>query len=86
MSDKMDEHSFSIEIKSEENVQKMSFAIRENNRVFFEGSLGKLLRIFMVEDMMLQVEGVHGTMRMDIRKEELQKCFITKNNLEPEKP
>ena len=78
MSKKTDEHSFSVEMKSEKNVQKMFFAGKEDNHVFFEGSLGKLTNIFMVEGMMLQIEGVNGTLRMDISKEELQHCFENK--------
>jgi len=82
MSKKTDEHSFSIELKSEKNVQKMSFAHKEDNHIFFEGSLGKLTNIFMVEGMMLQIEGINGTLRMDISKEELQNCFRNKSPLE----
>jgi len=69
-------------MKSEKNVQKMSFIDNEDNHVFFEGSLGKLTNIFMVEGMMLQIEGVNGTLRMDISKEELQNCFKNKSPLE----
>ncbi len=65
-------------MRSERNVRKMSFADKENCRFFFEGCLGKLTKILMVEDMMLQVEGVNGTMRMDISKEELQSCLQNK--------
>jgi hypothetical protein len=81
-SKKTDEHSFSIEMKSEKSVQKMSFADKEDNHIFFEGSLGKLTNIFMVEGMMLQIEGINGTLRMDISKEELQNCFKNKSPLE----
>ena len=82
MANKTGEHSFSIEMKSEKNVQKMSFIDNEDNHVFFEGALGKLTNIFMVEGMMLQIEGVNGILRMDISKEELQNCFKNKSPLE----
>jgi len=75
MSRKTDEHSFSIEMKSEKDVRKMTFTNNEENRVFFEGSLGELTSIFMVEGMMLQIEGINGTLRLDISKEELRDCF-----------
>ncbi len=82
MSRKTDEHSFSVEMKSEKSVQKMVFADKEDKHIFFEGSLGKLTNIFMVEGMMLQIEGINGTLRMDVSKEELQNCFNNKSPLE----
>ena len=82
MSKKTGEHSFSIEMKSEKNVQKMFFAGKEENHVFFEGSLGKLTNIFLVEGMMLQIEGVNGILRLDISEEELLSCFKNKSPLE----
>jgi len=86
MSRKTDEHSFSIEMKSEKDVRKMTFADKEDNHVFFEGFLGKLKSIIMVEGMMLQIEGINGTIRLDISKEELQNCFKSKSPLEAKGP
>ena len=73
MTKKIDEHSFSVEMKSEQSVRRMSFLDKENGQVFFEGFLGELKSVMMVEDLMLEVTGENGILRVDISKEEIEK-------------
>ncbi len=79
MNKKTEEHSFSIEMKSEQAVRRMSFFDKENDHVFFEGFLGELKNVSMVEGLMLEVEGNNGVLRLDITQQEIEKCFIQKN-------
>jgi hypothetical protein len=65
-------------MKSEKTVKRMSLSENENEHFFFEGYLGKLKDVSMIEDMMLQIDGVNGTLRMDITKQELQKILHLK--------
>jgi len=69
------EHSFSIEMKSEHCVRRMSFLDEENNHVFFEGFLGELKNIAMVEGVMLEIEGKNGVLKLDITQQEMEKCL-----------
>jgi hypothetical protein len=73
MGKKTEEHSFSIEMRSEQYVRRMSFFGEENGRVFFEGGLGKLKNIVVVEDLMLEIEGENGVLKLDITRHELEK-------------
>jgi hypothetical protein len=73
MINKVDEHSFSVEMKSEHCVRRMSFLDKENGQVFFEGFLGELQNVTLVEDLMLEIIGVNGILRVDISKEEMEK-------------
>jgi hypothetical protein len=73
MSKKAKEHSFSIEMKSENCVRRMSFFDKENGHVFFEGFLGKLKKIVIVEDVMLEIEGKNGVIKLDITRQEIEK-------------
>jgi hypothetical protein len=73
-----EEHSFSIEMKSEQAVRRMSFFDKENNNILFEGTLGKLKNVSMVEGVMLEVEGINGVLRLDITQQEMEKCLTQK--------
>ena len=64
-------HSFSIEMKSKEHVQKISISNSPNGEAIFEGELGEITQIELVEGIMLQINGVNGTFRIDITSEEL---------------
>ena len=78
MDKKTAEHSFSIEMKSEHCVRKMSFFDKENGKVFFEGFLGKLENVAMVEGVMLEIEGRNGVLKLDITQQEMEKCLNPK--------
>ena len=72
---KTEEHSFSIELKSKRGVKRMSFSNKENSHIFFEGNLGELANVSLVEGVMLEIEGVNGVLRLDITQQELERCF-----------
>jgi hypothetical protein len=78
MGKKTAEHSFSIEMKSERYVQRMSFLVKENGKVFFEGVLGELKNVVMVEGVMLEIEGRNGVLKLDITQQEMEKCLNPK--------
>jgi hypothetical protein len=72
---KKTEHSFSIELKSEQCVRRMSFLDKETGFVFFEGFLGELRNVAMVEGVMLEIEGENGVLKLDITRQEMEKCL-----------
>jgi hypothetical protein len=78
MNKRFEEHSFSIEMKTEDAVKKMSFLDKENGQVFFEGCLGKLTNINMVEGIMLEIKGVNGILKLDITQKEIEACITQK--------
>ena len=78
MGKKAEEHSFSIEMKSENCVRRMSFLDKENGHVFLEGFLGKLKNIIIVEDVMLEIEGKNGVIKLDITRQEIEKGLTSK--------
>ena len=78
----VEEHSFSIEMKTEDAVKKMSFLDKENGQVFFEGCLGKLTNINMVEGVMLEIEGVNGILKLDITQKEIEACITPKKPIQ----
>jgi hypothetical protein len=75
---RIEEHSFSVEMGSKDFVKTLSFIEKENSNVLFEGFLGKLKNISMVEDVMLEIEGKNGIIKLDITSQEIEKCVIPK--------
>ena len=69
------EHSFSVEMNSKDCVTQISFSNSGCNSFFLEGFLGKLEKISLVEDLMLEIRGVDGVSRIDIKKDELEQLF-----------
>lgn len=65
-------HSFSIEMRSKDHIQNISVNNAPNGNVIFEGELGELVSIELVEGILLQISGVHGTVRIDISEDELR--------------
>lgn len=78
MGKRIEEHAFSIEMKSEKCVKRMSFLDRENGHVFFEGCLGELKNVSMVEGVMLEIEGINGILKLDITQREMEKFLAPK--------
>ncbi len=71
---KNEKHSFSIEMKSEKCVRRMSF-LDETGTVFFEGFLGELKNVAMVEGVMLEIEGENGVLKLDITQQEMENAL-----------
>jgi len=76
------EHSFSIELKSKRCVRRMAFLDEEKGHIFFEGFLGELTNVAMVEGVMLEIEGKNGVLKLDITQQEMEKCSVAKKTSE----
>ena len=78
---KIEEHAFSVEIKSERYVKRMSFLDKETDHFFFEGFLGTLQNVSLVEGLMLEIVGINGILRVDITQQEIANCIKEKKNI-----
>ena len=63
-------HSFSIEMDSKDNLSHVSLT-DESEGVLIKGKLGELREISHEEGLMVEIEGEHGVLRIDLTKEEL---------------
>ncbi|MGA3061297.1 MAG: hypothetical protein ABSD92_13155 [Candidatus Bathyarchaeia archaeon] len=68
-------HSFSFETKSKHCIKRISFQHNENGYVFFEGVLGELKNVALIEGLMLEIEGANGTLKIDITQKEVDMYF-----------
>lgn len=71
--DKKSNLSFSFELNSREYIKRVSLPSGKGDRLMIEGSLGKLINVGLVEDVMLEIHGVDGIMRIEIARDELEK-------------
>lgn len=69
------EHAFSIELKSKEYVKHVAMSNDIENKVLIEGFLGELEEFSFIEGAMLEIKGINGTLRIDLREEELRKLL-----------
>ncbi|TRO47821.1 hypothetical protein E2P65_03820 [Candidatus Bathyarchaeota archaeon] len=72
------EHGFSVEMKSKEHVRRMSVSDDPRDAVIFEGALGEIEEMGLVEEVILEIRGANGTLRIDLSEEELRKALAKK--------
>jgi len=68
-------HAFSIEMKSKSHVRHISMSDESHDRVLFEGYLGALKELSLIEGTVLEVKGENGVLRIDLTEEELRKML-----------
>jgi hypothetical protein len=69
------EHSFCVEMKSKKHVKSISISDEAHDRVLFEGNLGELMELTLVEGDVLEFIGVNGVLRVGLSKQQLRKAL-----------
>jgi len=77
------EHTFSVEMKSKKHVKSISISDEAHDRVLFEGNLGELLELSVVEGDVLEFIGVNGVLRVAVTEEHLRKILKLASQVEP---
>ena len=67
------ERSFSIELKSKVNLKNITLNNESQENAVIEGTIGKLEHAEFVEDMVLEVQGKKGVLRIDISENEIKR-------------
>jgi hypothetical protein len=71
-------HAFSVELNSKRYLTTMKLVDHNGDssrKILLEGSLGRLLKIGLVEGSMLEIDGSRGTFRMDMKEEEIRQLL-----------
>ena len=68
-------HAFSIEMSSREYLQQISLSDKADTGVLVEGYLGNLKAVSLIDDVLLEIQGDNGILRLDITSQDLQKLF-----------
>ena len=72
------EHGFSVEMKSKEFVRRVSVSDDPRDAVIFEGFLGEIEEMGMVEEVILEIRAANGTLRIDLSEKELKAALTRK--------
>jgi len=66
------ERFFSIELKSKADLKNVTLANGSRDSVLVEGTIGKLVQAMFVEDIILEIVGKKGTLRINLKAKELK--------------
>ena len=77
------EHVFSIELKNKRHVKHIFISDEAHERVLFEGNLGKLLNMSLVEGDILELIGVNGVLRISLTRRQLQETVKAASQVKP---
>ena len=67
--------SFSVEITSKRHVKTISLSDEAHERVLFEGDLGELRELSLMEGDVLEFTGVNGILRINVAEEQLHQVL-----------
>lgn len=70
---------FSVEMKSKDQVRSISISDEGHDRVLFEGDLGRLLEVSIIECSALEMVGENGVLRIEIEEDVLQRVLESPN-------
>ena len=79
-------HVFSIEMKSKKYVKNITISDRTIDRVVFEGDLGELESLTLVDDYVLEFIGANGVLRLTVTEQQLQNTLNEKQKKQPPAP
>lgn len=66
---------FSVEMESKRHVRSISISDEAHDRVLFEGDLGRLLEVSIIECSALEMIGENGVLRIEIDEDVLQRVL-----------
>jgi hypothetical protein len=70
---KRKERGFSVELKSKRNLKTVTLTNSSSDGVLVEGTIGELVQATLAEDMILEIVGKKGVLRVDLREDEIRK-------------
>jgi len=72
--------TFPIEMRSKDDVRNISLSNESHGGEFFEGNLGEIEELSIVEGAMLEVRGSNGVLRVEISEAEMMKVLPRNDN------
>jgi len=70
---KNNERFFSVELESKTSIKSINMTNGSSESVLVEGTIGKLVQAAFVEDIILEVVGEKGVLRINLEPKELKK-------------
>jgi len=66
------ERFFSIELNSKHQIKNISMTEENNANTLIEGTIGNLIEATFTEDIVLEVTGTKGTLRLELQAKEVK--------------
>ena len=73
MEESSSERFFSVELKSKANLKNVTLANGSHENVLVEGSIGELLSAEFAEELILQIIGTNGVLRINLAENEIKR-------------
>lgn len=70
---------FSVAINSKNNLESLIVSTGANYKVIFEGSLGKLKEMRIMDNIVLKIKGTEGTLLIDLSEDDFKEMFARRN-------
>ena len=67
------ERVFSVELNSKRNLKNVTLTNGSSDSVLLEGTIGEFVQATFAEDIILEVVGKSGTLRVDLGENEIKK-------------
>ena len=74
-----DKHSFLVQLNNKDHVKNVSFC--DETEVLFEGYLGELESLGIIEEAILEIKGNNGSLRVDLTPDQLKQLLNPKKVL-----
>ena len=72
---------FSIELESKKYAKNLSISDEAHDRVFFEGDLGSLSELSIIDNKSLEVLGSRGALRIELDTDTLSRLLESPNQI-----
>lgn len=72
------EHSFSIQLISRDHVKNVSLG--DETEVLFEGYLGELESLGLIEEAVVEIKGSNGVLRIDLTRDQVIQILQKESN------
>jgi hypothetical protein len=73
------ERFFSVELKSKSDLKTVTLANGSQDSVLVEGTIGELVQAMFVEDIILEIVGKKGILRINLKAKELKSAEKTES-------
>jgi len=76
----LNDHAFTVEMKSKQYINNISISNESQDKVLFEGNLGKMVDMSLEEDRVLEFVGSNGVLRLAVTRLQLENILSNDNS------
>jgi hypothetical protein len=66
---------FSVTMKSKKNIKSLIVSAKPNGKVMFDGNLGELEEMGIMDSLVLKIRGTEGTLLLDLCEDDIREMI-----------